>query len=922
MAKFMQFHKKRRKEKEPQVEKKEPPEDPFKLLCKYNWDDILADDVFAACRTAVVRHQDIDGAVKLLSAVSHSWRFDFDKCVSLDSAWRFTLNIAAYHPNMASVLDIFAHAERDRRGRGGEKSLMNFLMETLLSYPASSEGLPTPARQLAQWCRLKGYYAFGFDVALSSENYDEAFSILATVEAKGKEYVLMLLDVASQLDRLRAAPFVDHCRQNQHGDFAFSLAACLKQWPKVGEMVQAGVKTSLLRMALGRAVSDEKWDIVRLLLEQLSEQEVVEELLASPRRVVKASAVVDLLLERDLIPGALRLACSFGLTMKAAQIMRKDFVMDRALSAHVANACFDNHCGPDQFLGMAWSLELLEHILDAPRGKPFSENQWRCVRSFVESGKCPQEGLEALVTRAVDEDAACLPCFVGRGVDEEMMDSLLATDPDRCLSDVQLGCVTTLLYREASNRREIHENPADAAGAEASEQKGNGEEAIGQGRPSDEDGSFVSQARQENEGHDSESGLENSTRVQGDVSELPEEDWSTAVPHVQGVPPHPWRDVMRAAQRAKHSKHLRPLAIRAAYEGQWNCLICLAIEGLRQHPLDLLLSLLHPQPERLVLSYIREREYRTQLGGLQCYQEGWRDLRLDLDIPNLQDRGLLEERHRVIMLKRALAREDWHTAERFASLDLPLSERRAVFVSAMDKRRWPPAMEMFDLLPDEADLHIFRNALTEVTPDSSDLKGLMVERGLFNPYFAPKALTDHLREWEEKAAVAKASGNAKTSFWNKLSQKSRPQLSADFRRPNSPILEEERDRITSRAGKKVQKAARKGDWGLVMNLYEGGMGEAVKMAVLHEAMQQGKWSVVTTLIRRDPEATIFYRQCRQVGMCVYARLSDRLPTCLLVCLSFSSTEGSLMLLFFLSFWGLGVDSGESVDSFRNQRPFY
>ena len=70
--------------------------------------------------------------------------------------------------------------------------------------------------------------------------------------------------------------------------------------------------------------------------------------------------------------------------------------------------------------------------------------------------------------------------------------------------------------------------------------------------------------------------------------------------------------------------------------------------------------------------------------------------------------------------------------------------------------------------------------------------------------------------------------------------------------------------MTPRSGKAVERAARKGDWGLAMTLYEGGMGEVVKTAVLYEAVQQGKWPVVTTLIRRDPEAKIVYRQCRQV----------------------------------------------------------
>ena len=158
---------------------------------------------------------------------------------TLDSAWEFLLKSAAYEPTgPESVLDIFAYAEEDRRGCKGDKSLTNFLVERLLKLPGSAEkGFPAPAKQVALLCRCKGYYAFGFDIALSSENYDEAFSILTSVETKGEEFVWMLLDVASRLERPRAVPFIDHCRQRQRVDFAFSLATCLKQWPRVGEMV-------------------------------------------------------------------------------------------------------------------------------------------------------------------------------------------------------------------------------------------------------------------------------------------------------------------------------------------------------------------------------------------------------------------------------------------------------------------------------------------------------------------------------------------------------------------------------------------------------------------------------------------------------------------------------------------------------------
>ena len=364
-----------------------------------------------------------------------------------------------------------------------------------------------------------------------------------------------------------------------------------------------------------------------------------------------------------------------------------------------------------------------------------------------------------------------------------------------------------------------------------------------------------------------------SARVQADVSELsPRRDWSTAVPDVEGVPRHPWGAVMRAARRVRHSRHLRQLAIRAAHEGQWNCLICLAMEGLHQHPVDLFLSLLHAQPESLVLSCLRQREEQgeAQLEDLQRYQLGWRKPRHDLDVLNFQSRGLLEERHRRVLLKRAVACDDWHTMQRFASLDLPLSDRRAIFVTAMDKRQWTLAMDVFDQLPDRADPYVFRKALDELGSGSSDLIGLMTERGLYNPYFALELATDHLPEIEdkggsqEKGIQEKGSGNAKAKFWRKFTVKSDLRPPVGFQKPTPPVGEEKRGTVTPRSGKAVERAARKGDWGLAMTLYEGGMGEAVKTAVLREAVQQGKWPVVTTLIRRDPEAKIVYRMCRQV----------------------------------------------------------
>ena len=884
MARFLQFCKKNQPDtREPPAATQEPGKDPYDLFFCNNEplgilsNDVDSDDVIAACKLAVVRHKDLEGAVRLLSLTSHTWRQDLTKCLTLDSAWEFLLKSAAYEPTgPESVLDIFAYAEEDRRGCKGDKSLTNFLVERLLKLPGSAEkGFPAPAKQVALLCRCKGYYAFGFDIALSSENYDEAFSILTSVETKGEEFVWMLLDVASRLERPRAVPFIDHCRQRQRVDFAFSLATCLKQWPRVGEMVQAEVlKTSLLQFALGRCVSDEKWDVVRLLLDRLSEQEVIDELLLTSPRKINASAVVDLLLERGLLPRALKLACSFGLSVKAAQIMRKDFVMDRELSVHVAKACFDNRCGPDQFLGVAWSEELLEHVLDAPRRKPFSENQWRCVMNLaVERGRCPRQALLALMTRAVQEDAACLPRFIGRGVDEEMLQTLLAADPDEDLSDSQLGCVTTLLYREAGlDLKEADGDPSIAAGAGVS-QKEIGDNDVGDKNPSDEEGSCVSRQCSKNEGNGLMSGHGDSARIQADVSELPPKgDWSTAVPNVEGVHCHPWGAVMRAAQRARDSRHLRQLAIRAAHEGQWNCLICLAMEGLHQHPLDLFLSLLHAQPESLVLSYLRQREEQgeAQLEDLQRYQLGWRKPRHDLDVLSLQSRGLLEERHRRVLLKRAVACEDWHTMQHFASMDLPLSDRRAIFVTAMDKRQWTLAMDVFDQLPDRADPYVFRKALDELGSGSSDLIGLMTERGLYNPYFAPEFATDHLPEVEdkggsqEKGVQDKGSGNAKATFRSKFTLKSTPRLPVGFRKPTPSVGEEEKGTVTPTSGRAVERAARKGDWGLAMTLYEGGMGEAVKTAVLYEAVHQGKWPVVTTLIRRDPEAKIVYRQCRQV----------------------------------------------------------
>ncbi|KAK7491168.1 hypothetical protein BaRGS_00017605 [Batillaria attramentaria] len=62
----------------------------------------------------------------------------------------------------------------------------------------------------------------------------------------------------------------------------------------------------------------------------------------------------------------------------------------------------------------------------------------------------------------------------------------------------------------------------------------------------------------------------------------------------------------------------------------------------------------------------------------------------------------------------------------------------------------------------------------------------------------------------------------------------------------------------------ISEGAKCGDWLLVMTVYEGRLGEDVKLLVLDEAVRQNMWHVVTTLIRHDPEAHVYRPRFKQL----------------------------------------------------------
>nr|KAG5702687.1 hypothetical protein BaRGS_013324 [Batillaria attramentaria] len=62
----------------------------------------------------------------------------------------------------------------------------------------------------------------------------------------------------------------------------------------------------------------------------------------------------------------------------------------------------------------------------------------------------------------------------------------------------------------------------------------------------------------------------------------------------------------------------------------------------------------------------------------------------------------------------------------------------------------------------------------------------------------------------------------------------------------------------------ISEGAKYGDWLLVMTVYEGQLGEDVKLLVLDEAVRQNMWHVVTTLIRHDPEAHVHRPRFKQL----------------------------------------------------------
>ncbi|XP_076436456.1 uncharacterized protein LOC143275981 [Babylonia areolata] len=855
MTKLARFLRRGHKARQPDEPRE--PIDLYERLRDDDWDSILSsrvedEDIFVACERAV-KENDMPAALKLLFVTSDFLQFPRDQCSGLCRAWVFMFTeVLTNRADMATAMDMLVHAEMNKRFNG-EKMLLNLLITALLSFPTPSTGTSL-AQQVVDWCQKEGMYSFAFDIALNSGHFQEAYSILTTMKNVSKEHVMMLQDVASQSQFVSCAKsFVDFCLLKGSSEFAFSLASRLKLWTVIKEEVEAGVRSpSLLRQALSQCVVEEKWDIAHVLLGHLSENDVREELISIPKPY-NVSTVTDLLVEFQFVPAAIQLACSFGRPGKAAQIIQETgFVMDSALSVSVANACFDNHCSPEEFLGIAWDKDLLKHILEAPRQNPFSENQWKCVLKFLDTG-LPREIVTELIKRAVEEDAACLDHFIDRGVDNALMEIVLTHEPEKYLSENHLNCVVKLLYKEAGIDLKGLKNVLTGEAVLSAQTRN---EDMITTREADR---LVLQRTDSVHKHSDEQGPSRQAVSQ------PEEDWSTAVLLIQGHSTPPWWYVMRAAQVARRSHHIRQLAIRAAQEGLWNCLICLAIQGLHQHPLDLLLPLLHEHPETLVYDYLLQKEQQLLHRDIWCFQEGWKEFRHDIDILNLHSRDLLEERHKMILLGKALATRDWGALMSFSFIDLPLPTRRAIFRKAMEHQQWLLAGEMFQQIPDKAKPLTFQTALKELTPTSEQLYKWMVENGLYSAYLAPEMFAHSLEQLDEKEATPRQAENTpkpKSPMWKRfLKPKPKPKPSHGFQRPNKAVTAEEKDEITSTQGEVVQSAAVKGDWGLVMKVYEGGMGEAVKTAVLQEAQRQDRWSVLAALIRRDPEADIFYTPC-------------------------------------------------------------
>nr|KAG5692573.1 hypothetical protein BaRGS_024133 [Batillaria attramentaria] len=795
------------------------------------------------------------------------------------------------------VVHIFALTESD-------KDFTNYFVNDLLQLMAHYVGNgPLYCRTFVRHLHKTGHTAFAFDLALTFGTWEEALLIVSDVEENGADFVWMLLDVASQVTSDHVTRFIDRCLQVGLSDFALALSAVLKQWSRVVEIAKSGELTSnaFTGPVFRSAIIAGCWEVVEYFLDMLTEDDIALETRYIPR-TVDISPLLDQLVSHGHTPLAMKVASLYGHWNKALDILRNapktkviTWFARRAFEADIPTL--------EDFMSVGLDLELKRAMLGRPQAMTFTENQWSCVMRLVEDGCLDDHVLQWVVRKAVDEDCHCLKRLIGQGeppVDYQLMTAILTTDLSTSLSENKWSCVEELLRKEAEEKlaRKKLESSGRASCRLSVVQEGKA--LLGEVREEqmlDENGTVRPQSKRKSciEPIDFTSSLEKSGN-----SDL------------ENYLKDPWNRVTSTLDRmVGSSQYLMMLCERAAQEEKWLALKWLTSSHceLRENALDRIFRVKHRSSD----DDESDEDDVSSTDGFLDYQYGGLDTRwTSFDFHALEavhvicfqashshEDDLMQDRHKIVLLRRALQLGHWHKVEEIVSCGLFPSQRPWVYKMAAEAQKWSVALQVLDQGLEEIPARHWVHPAKSIK-DLTSQETAFVERGLCNSYFTSNLFSSESgtgggNPRQGAGCIARGADNPKTESPRKhdpagknamdsVSQStsksrsdhtpkpgdktSRRRLPATvlsgmkrlggLLKPDTPTVGGKLKRKVTKISsleKKLLKAAVKGEWALVMSVYQAGLHEDVKMQVFDEAVRQQKWHIVTTLIRRDPEAS-------------------------------------------------------------------